>query len=66
MYLNDICTVPVNIAGIPALSMNAGFDESGLPIGIQMIGNAFKESTIIKVAHAFEKNYSIDNRKPNL
>lgn len=55
MYLGDIFTVPVNIAGLPALSMNAGYDEEALPIGIQLIGDIFQEATIIKVAHALER-----------
>jgi len=66
MYLNDICTVPINIAGVPALSINGGFDNNGLPIGVQMIGNAFKESTILKMAHAYEKNRTISINKPSL
>lgn len=66
MYLNDICTVPINIAGIPALSMNCGFDNDGLPIGVQFIGKGFNESTVIKIAHAYEKNRSIEIKKPVL
>ncbi|PKM96488.1 MAG: Asp-tRNA(Asn)/Glu-tRNA(Gln) amidotransferase GatCAB subunit A [Firmicutes bacterium HGW-Firmicutes-1] len=66
MYMDDICTVPINIAGVPALSINSGFDSKGLPIGIQLIGKAFAESTIIKVAHAYEKNRTLINKKPIL
>ena len=66
MYLNDICTVPINIAGVPALSINSGFDKSGLPIGVQFIGKAFDESTILKVAHAYEINRKLDKYRPNL
>lgn len=55
MYLNDICTVPINIAGVPALSINAGFDDKGLPIGIQFIGNVLQEGTILKAAYAYEQ-----------
>ncbi len=47
MYLTDICTVPINIAGVPAISINCGFDEKGLPIGMQLIGKAFDESTLL-------------------
>lgn len=54
MYLSDICTVPVNIAGIPALSLPIGKDSKGLPIGIQIIGRAFDEPTILRVAHSIE------------
>jgi len=56
MYLNDICTVPVNIAGLPALSINSGFDQLGLPIGVQFIGKALDEGTILNVAYAYEQN----------
>lgn len=55
MYLSDICTVPVNIAGVPAISVPVGFDKKGLPIGMQIIGKAFDESTILKVAYNAEK-----------
>ncbi|MBN2899791.1 MAG: Asp-tRNA(Asn)/Glu-tRNA(Gln) amidotransferase subunit GatA [Clostridia bacterium] len=54
MYLGDIFTVPINIAGLPALSMNGGYDSKGLPIGIQLIGKAFDEKTLIKAAHGLE------------
>ncbi len=55
MYMGDIYTVPVNIAGLPALSINAGYDKDQMPIGIQLIGKAFDEKTLIKAAHAFER-----------
>ena len=55
MYMGDIYTVPVNIAGVPAISLNAGFDKTGLPVGMQLIGNAFSEDVLLKVADAFEK-----------
>lgn len=66
MYMNDICTVPINIAGVPALSMNCGFDKLGLPIGVQMIGKAFNESTILNMAYAYEQNSTIENKYPTL
>lgn len=66
MYMDDICTVPINIAGVPALSMNSGFDSNGLPIGVQLIGKAYCESTVLKIAHAYEKNRSIELKKPIL
>jgi aspartyl-tRNA(Asn)/glutamyl-tRNA(Gln) amidotransferase subunit A len=65
MYLNDICTVPINIGGVPALSINSGFDKNGLPIGVQFIGKAFCESTILKMAHAYEKNRSFEGGLKN-
>lgn len=53
-YLTDICTVPVNIAGLPALSMPCGFDKNNLPIGMQLIGNSFEDAKILNAAHQFE------------
>lgn len=55
-YLADICTVPINIAGIPALSLPCGFDSNSLPIGMQIIGQRFSEAKILNLAHQFEKN----------
>ena len=55
MYLSDICTVSVNIAGLPGISIPCGVDSKGLPIGMQLIGNKFDEEKIIKVAHAYER-----------
>lgn len=54
MKLSDICTIPANMAGIPALSQCCGFDPSGLPIGMQLMGPAFGEETLLKIAHAYE------------
>lgn len=54
MYMGDIYTVPVNIAGLPGLSLNCGYDKDGLPIGMQLIGKAFDEKTLLKVAYAYE------------
>jgi len=65
MYLSDVCTVAVNIAGLPALSMPCGFDSRGLPIGLQIIGKAFDEETILRVAYTFEKNTKFHNKKPD-
>lgn len=53
-YLTDICTVPVNIAGLPGVSVPCGFDASGLPIGMQLIGNSFCEATILNAAYQYE------------
>lgn len=64
MYMNDICTVPINIAGLPALSLNCGFDSNGLPTGVQFIGKAFNESTILKIAYAYEQNNIIEKKYP--
>ena len=56
MYLADIFTVSSNLAGIPALSLPAGVDANGLPIGLQIIGKAFDEKSILQVAHFLESN----------
>lgn len=55
MYVNDMCTVPVNLSGLPAISIPCGFAD-GLPIGLQIIGKAFDEAGIMQVAYAFEQN----------
>ncbi len=54
MYLSDVCTLPINIAGLPAISIPAGFAD-GLPIGMQIIGKPFGEETILKIAYAYEQ-----------
>lgn len=56
MYLNDVFTVSVNLAGLPALSLPAGLSANGLPLGMQLIGKAFDEETIFKAAYVLEKN----------
>lgn len=66
MYMNDICTVPINIAGVPALSMNCGFDSNNMPIGVQFISKAFNEKTILQVAYAYEKNRILPNITPQV
>ncbi|MGN1327850.1 MAG: Asp-tRNA(Asn)/Glu-tRNA(Gln) amidotransferase subunit GatA [Clostridia bacterium] len=55
MYLADICTVSINIAGVPAISIPCGVDNSGMPIGMQLIGNRFAEATILNAAYTFEQ-----------
>ncbi|MBP3285219.1 MAG: Asp-tRNA(Asn)/Glu-tRNA(Gln) amidotransferase subunit GatA [Clostridia bacterium] len=55
MYLADICTVPVNIAGVPAISVPVGFDKNKMPVGMQIIGNIFEEEKILRVAYNTEK-----------
>ncbi len=55
MYLNDVFTVPANLAGVPAISVPAGLDANGLPLGLQVIGRAFDEATVIAVGAAIER-----------
>ena len=55
MYKSDICTVTVNIAGLPGLSMPCGFDSNGMPIGMQLIGPKFSEDVLLSAGHAYEK-----------
>jgi len=62
MYLNDIFTVPVNLAGLPAISIPAGHDASGYPLGLQIIGKVFKEQEILNIAYAMEEKISFKNK----
>lgn len=64
MYLADICTVSVNIAGLPAISVPCGLDSEGMPIGMQLIGNYFDEEKILQVAYTYEKNTDFYKNKP--
>ncbi|MFH1362408.1 MAG: Asp-tRNA(Asn)/Glu-tRNA(Gln) amidotransferase subunit GatA [bacterium] len=65
MYVSDIATIPVNLAGLPAISLPCGFSNS-LPIGLQMIGQAFAEETILRAAFTFEQNTEWHKQKPVL
>ena len=58
MYLGDIYTISVNLAGLPGISLPCGIDSKGLPIGVQMIGDCFKENNIIRAAYTFEQTYN--------
>ena len=58
MYTADICTVTVNIAGLPGISTTCGYTENGLPIGMSVIGKRFDEQTILQCADAFEQGFS--------
>tara|TARA_B100000902_G_scaffold261165_1_gene247441 strand:- start:1602 stop:3056 length:1455 start_codon:yes stop_codon:yes gene_type:complete len=66
MYLSDLLTVPVNLAGLPAISIPCGFDKKGLPIGLQLIGNVLEEHRILNVANIFEKDAEVMNSKPKV
>ncbi|TJY38538.1 Asp-tRNA(Asn)/Glu-tRNA(Gln) amidotransferase subunit GatA [Cohnella pontilimi] len=65
MYLNDILTIPVSLAGVPAVSIPCGFAD-GLPVGLQIIGKPFDETTVLRAAHAFESNTDHHTRRPAL
>ena len=62
MYLNDIFTVPINLAGLPAISIPAGFDSKGYPLGLQIIGKAFEEQNILNIAYSMEKEINFKNK----
>jgi aspartyl-tRNA(Asn)/glutamyl-tRNA(Gln) amidotransferase subunit A len=66
MYLNDIFTIPVNLAGLPGVSIPGGFTQTGLPIGLQLIGRAFDEATLLRAAHAYQQVTTWHTRKPTL
>ena len=63
MYLSDVCTLPVNIAGIPGLSIPAGFSE-GLPVGMQILGKPFSEETLLRIGYAFEQATEWHKQRP--
>lgn len=64
MYLSDICTVSVNLAGLPGLVVPCGFDKTGLPIGLQLIGKAFSEEILLNAGFAFQKATDFHTKSP--
>lgn len=64
MYLADICTVSINIGGVPAISVPCGLDSQGMPIGFQLIGNHFDEETLYRAAYTYEQNTNFRDNKP--
>jgi len=66
MYMGDIYTVSINLAGLPAAALPCGFDKQGLPIGFQLIGDAFSESKIINAARVFQNRTDYHKKKPSI
>jgi aspartyl-tRNA(Asn)/glutamyl-tRNA(Gln) amidotransferase subunit A len=66
MYLSDLMTIPVNLAGLPGISIPCSFDESGMPIGLQLIGNVLQEQTLIEMAYAYEQATDWHQESPKL
>lgn len=64
MYMADLLTVPVNLAGLPSISVPCGFDDENLPIGLQLIGNYFDESTLYQAAYAYEQATDYHTKHP--
>ncbi|MDO8506215.1 MAG: amidase family protein, partial [Candidatus Limnocylindria bacterium] len=65
MYLNDVFTLPANIAGLPGISIPCGLSE-GLPVGLQIMANSFQEATIFRVAAAFERATKHHQARPEV
>jgi aspartyl-tRNA(Asn)/glutamyl-tRNA(Gln) amidotransferase subunit A len=64
MYLNDIFTIAGNLTGAPAMSIPCGFDERGLPVGMQLQGNYFREAQLLNVAHQYQQATDWHTRMP--
>jgi aspartyl-tRNA(Asn)/glutamyl-tRNA(Gln) amidotransferase subunit A len=64
MYLSDVFTISVNLAGLPAISLPCGFSKAGMPIGVQLIGRAFEEEIVLRAAHAYEQSAQWHQKKP--
>jgi aspartyl-tRNA(Asn)/glutamyl-tRNA(Gln) amidotransferase subunit A len=66
MYLTDLLSIPINLAGLPGLSLPCGFDGAGLPIGLQLITNVLQEETLLQAAYAYEQATPWHERSPQL
>ncbi|WP_404786128.1 Asp-tRNA(Asn)/Glu-tRNA(Gln) amidotransferase subunit GatA [Altericista sp. CCNU0014] len=66
MYLSDLMTIPVNLAGLPGLSLPCGFDDRGLPIGLQIIGNVLREDLVLQAAYAYEQSTPWHEQSPKV
>ncbi len=64
MYLNDLYTIPANLAGLPGMSLPCGFDGKGLPIGLQLVGNYFSEAKMLNIAHQYQRATGWHTRAP--
>ncbi len=64
MYLNDLYTIPANLAGLPGMSLPCGFDSRGLPIGLQLVGDYFSEAKMLNVAHRYQRVTDWHSRQP--
>jgi aspartyl-tRNA(Asn)/glutamyl-tRNA(Gln) amidotransferase subunit A len=62
MYLSDIFTISVNLAGLPGMAIPCGYDREGLPVGLQLIGPAFGEETILRAGDAYERSGAVTRR----
>src|SRR6185436_18386993 len=66
MYMNDVYTIPASMTGLPAVSVPCGFNAGGLPIGLQLIGRALDEPTLLRAAHAYEQATPWHAKRPSL
>ena len=66
MYLSDLMTIPVNLAGLPGISIPCGFDDNGMPIGMQLISNALREDLLLRVAYTYQQATDWHQRAPKL
>ena len=66
MYLSDLMTIPVNLAGLPGISIPCGFDDKGMPIGLQLLSNVLREDLLLQVAHVYEQSTEWHKRSPEL
>jgi aspartyl-tRNA(Asn)/glutamyl-tRNA(Gln) amidotransferase subunit A len=66
MYLGDVFTVPVNLAGVTGISIPCGFTQDGLPLGLQIIGGHFQEEKVLRAAYAFQESTDFHKRQPEI
>jgi aspartyl-tRNA(Asn)/glutamyl-tRNA(Gln) amidotransferase subunit A len=66
MYLEDVFTLPANLAGVPGLAFPIGFDGAGLPVGMQLMGNHFREDVLLRMADAYQQVTDWHMRAPSL